>query len=95
MTQRPLNRAFASLFCLTATAVGTAGMVASANAQESSSQTLRQACRSDYQTFCSGTPPGGGGVIACLEQHTQSLSSPCQQALAATQNARQNNGQGS
>jgi hypothetical protein len=44
---------------------------------------IRQACRSDYQTYCSNVPTGGSAALACLQQNAQSLSAPCQQALAA------------
>ena len=44
---------------------------------------IRQACRSDYQTHCSSVPTGGSAALACLQQNTQSLSAPCQQALGA------------
>src|SRR6266851_7451347 len=44
---------------------------------------IRQACRSDYQTYCSNVPTGGSAALACLQQNAQSLSAPCQQALGA------------
>src|SRR3984893_10423307 len=44
---------------------------------------IRQACRSDYQTYCSSVPTGGSSALACLQQNAQSLSAPCQQALGA------------
>ena len=43
----------------------------------------RQACRSDYQTYCSSVPTGGSAALACLQQNAQSVSAPCQQALGA------------
>ena len=42
---------------------------------------IRQACRSDYQTYCSSVPTGGSAALACLQQNAQSVSAPCQQAL--------------
>ena len=42
---------------------------------------VRQACRADYQQFCSGVLPGGGRIAACLKGHTSELSPECQQAL--------------
>ncbi len=44
---------------------------------------IRQACRSDYQTYCSSVPTGGSAALACLQQNAQSVSAPCQQALGA------------
>jgi Cysteine rich repeat len=44
---------------------------------------IRQACRSDYQTYCSSVPTGGSAALACLQHNAQSLSGPCQQAVTA------------
>jgi cysteine rich repeat protein len=43
---------------------------------------IRQACRADYQTYCSSVPTGGSAALACLQQNQQSLSGPCQQAVS-------------
>src|SRR5712691_4444380 len=43
---------------------------------------MRQACRSDYQTYCSSVPTGGSAALTCLQQKAQSLSGPCQRAVA-------------
>src|SRR6266436_1733472 len=44
---------------------------------------IRQACRTDYQTYCSSVPTGGSAALACLQQNAPSLSAPCQQAVGA------------
>jgi Cysteine rich repeat len=44
---------------------------------------IRQACRSDYQTYCASVPTGGSAALACLKENAQSLSAPCQQAVGA------------
>ena len=44
---------------------------------------VRQACPADYQTYCSNVPTGGSASLACLQRNAQSLSEPCQQAVAA------------
>jgi Cysteine rich repeat len=44
---------------------------------------IRQACPADYQTYCSNVPTGGSASLACLKRNVQSLSEPCQQAVAA------------
>jgi hypothetical protein len=44
---------------------------------------VRQACPADYQTYCSDVPTGGSASLACLKRNVQSLSEPCQQAVAA------------
>jgi hypothetical protein len=62
------------------------GSVSPAVAQKPS-QTLinavRQACPADYQTYCSNVPTGGSASLACLKRNAQSLSEPCQRAVAA------------
>ncbi|HZC78823.1 MAG TPA: cysteine rich repeat-containing protein, partial [Ktedonobacterales bacterium] len=44
---------------------------------------VRQACPADYQTYCSNVPTGGSASLACLKRNAQSLSEPCQHAVAA------------
>ena len=44
---------------------------------------VRQACRNDYMSYCASVPTGGSASLACLKEHMQSLSAPCQQAVAA------------
>src|SRR5260370_30417759 len=44
---------------------------------------IRQACRSDYQTYCSSVPTGGSAALTRLQQNAQSVSPPCQPALGA------------
>jgi hypothetical protein len=43
---------------------------------------MRQACGADFHAFCQGVALGGGRAIACLADHRESLSQPCQDALA-------------
>lgn len=50
-------------------------------AQKENRQIVRQACASDYQSLCSGVQPGGGRIIACLQQNEPKLSPECRQAL--------------
>jgi len=42
----------------------------------------RAACKADYDSFCKGTMPGGGRVIACLEKHADKLSAGCKKVVA-------------
>jgi hypothetical protein len=44
---------------------------------------VKSACRSDFMAQCSGVTPGGSEALACLRQHNSTLSSSCQQAVAA------------
>jgi hypothetical protein len=41
----------------------------------------RGACGADYQKYCVGTQPGGGRVVACLNQHREQLSAACRKAI--------------
>jgi hypothetical protein len=44
---------------------------------------IKQACRSDYQSYCSSVPTGGSAALQCLQTNAASLSAPCNQALNA------------
>jgi hypothetical protein len=44
---------------------------------------MRNACGSDFRTFCRGVPLGGGRALACLADHNESLSPSCRNGLAA------------
>src|SRR6516165_9236134 len=62
------------------------GLVSPAIAQQPSQaqiSAVRQACPADYQTYCSNVPTGGSASLACLKRNSQSLSEPCQRAVAA------------
>ena len=49
---------------------------------------MREACGSDYRTYCAGIRPGGGRAVACLEAHGRSLSRQCRSALMAARQSR-------
>jgi hypothetical protein len=49
---------------------------------------MRHACGPDYRAYCSGIRPGGGRALACLEDHSASLSRPCRSALLAARQRR-------
>jgi hypothetical protein len=44
---------------------------------------IRDACRSDFMSNCSGVQPGGAAALACLQQNAAKTSPACQQALNA------------
>ena len=44
---------------------------------------LRHACGADFRANCHGVQPGGGRALACLMDHSDSLSPGCQKALAS------------
>ena len=41
-------------------------------------------CRDDLKSFCSGTEPGGGRLLQCLDKNSANVSSRCKQALKDT-----------
>jgi hypothetical protein len=43
----------------------------------------RAACKGDYETFCKGTIPGGGRVLACLNKNESKLSAACKKIVEA------------
>ncbi len=58
-------------------------------AQQGSLAQLRQACRTDFKSLCSGVQPGGGRILACLKENASKLSPGCKQALEAANAARE------
>ena len=44
---------------------------------------MRNACGGDFRSHCRGVALGGGRAIACLPDHSESLSPACREALAA------------
>ena len=49
---------------------------------------LMQVCRGDYDRLCAGVMPGGGRVLACLQNHTNQLSAACGQAMPRAQSLK-------
>ena len=49
---------------------------------------LMQVCRGDYDRLCAGVMPGGGRVLACLQNHTNHLSAACVQAMPRAQSLK-------
>ncbi len=43
----------------------------------------RAACKPDYDKYCSGTMPGGGRIVACLNKQHDALSDACKKVLDA------------
>ena len=57
----------------------------SANAQPTAEQqnALRNNCRSDFMSNCSGVTPGGAEALQCLQRNVAKLSAGCQGAVNA------------
>ena len=47
----------------------------------SEAMALMQICRADYDRLCSGVQPGGGRILACLQNHANQLSTACAQSM--------------
>jgi hypothetical protein len=43
----------------------------------------RTACKADYDKYCTGTMPGGGRIMACLNKQRDALSDACRKVLDA------------
>jgi hypothetical protein len=61
--------------------VGAIGLSGPVFAQTAPTADQRGACGADYQKYCTGTLPGGGRVVACLNQHRDQLSVACKKAI--------------
>jgi len=46
-------------------------------------EAIRQSCRSDFISHCSGVQPGGREALQCLERNAAQLSSECGKAVSA------------
>ncbi len=66
--------------CVAGFLAGGAGAQQPTAAQQNA---IKSACRSDFMAQCSGVQPGGQAALSCLQQHSSSLSSACQKAVAA------------
>jgi hypothetical protein len=68
------------------------GIAATAAAQQPSQAqigAIKQSCRTDYQSYCSGVPTGGSAALQCLQGHISSLSPQCQTAVGAVSGSGQ------
>ena len=63
-------------FAVLALAIGCSGSAVAQTEQ-------RGACKADYDKYCTGTPPGGGRVVACLNKQQHQLSDTCKKVLAS------------
>lgn len=66
-------------------------LATTAQAQQLSPQQMQQvrsACEADVKRLCAGVQPGGGRLLACLQQNAASVSQPCADTLKSFQAAR-------
>ena len=63
--------------------IACASGIAAAQPTAAQQNAIRQSCRSDFMSHCSGVTPGGSEALACLQQNAAQLSGACQKALAA------------
>lgn len=61
--------------------VAIALVVAFSGGVSAQSSDQRGACKADYDKFCAGITPGGGKIIACLNDKRDQLSATCKSAL--------------
>ncbi|HET6609658.1 MAG TPA: cysteine rich repeat-containing protein [Rhodopila sp.] len=79
MALPPAYARFLSAILLCALAVPAAAQQPS----QAQANAIRQNCRSDYQSHCSGVPTGGSAALQCLQQNLASLSPACGSAVSA------------
>lgn len=82
-------RALAGLPKNLAALLAAAAPAAAQQPAQAAGQALKEACRNDDKTLCSGVRPGGGRIVACLKQQADKLSPGCKQALTAAPSAKQ------
>ncbi len=68
----------AALACSAALTGGAAGQTA---AQQNA---IREHCRNDFMSHCSGVSPGGKAALSCLQKNVAELSPACEKAVSAT-----------
>jgi hypothetical protein len=42
---------------------------------------LAKACRADFKRLCPGVQPGGGRILACLQNHEVALTPQCRDVM--------------
>ena len=83
------------LRALVAVAAGSAALPVASHAQtqippqmRGEAMALMQVCRGDYDRLCGSVVPGGGRILACLQNNGNQLSSGCAQAMPRARSLR-------
>lgn len=63
--------------------VGLFAVAGFANEAAAHSQRVKNACRSDYHSFCPGYPLDSAALRQCMRSHGKGVSLGCRRALAA------------
>ena len=84
-TQRPTQRRAVRLLLglLLSALPALAGTALAQQPSQAQIGAIKQSCRSDYPSVCSGVPTGGSAALQCLQGHMASLSPACQSAVGA------------
>ena len=73
------------ILCICAALVSLAALSGSAAALTAAQQNaMREHCRNDFMSHCSGVTPGGEAALSCLQKYVTQLSPACRQAVNAT-----------
>jgi hypothetical protein len=75
---------------LTAIFLMTAGTASAQQMSMSDKMALRDNCKQDIQTLCPNAKPGGGEVLACVQEKKAQLSEQCSTTIAELMAKRKN-----
>lgn len=83
---RPLRKCLRTALSSGFAVLSVAALTGAAQAQLSSAQqnAMKQSCRSDFMSHCSGVTPGGKDALACLQRNVAGLSPACKKVVSAT-----------
>jgi hypothetical protein len=87
LTKRKSSAVRRSLMLASVVIAAAAGATSQVGAQaispemRSEAVSLMQICRGDYDHFCGDVTPGGGRILACLQNHAGQLSPACARAM--------------
>src|SRR5215211_144001 len=83
MSPRRIGTPSAVVLAMLASPVAMNYPAASQQPSPEQTETIRQACRSDFISHCSGVQPGGREALQCLQRNAAQLSSGCGTAVSA------------